>query len=101
MSMKIDLGLGNAALYAECQIEEVAGRANLVTPVTEAINIVGRNASAIVASVPADQRDTVTLTGPMAVWAYLVVFHQVVHAFTTVLYHDGRTEPVVVAKHGA
>jgi hypothetical protein len=94
----IDLGLNNAALYDGCTVETVAGRANLTTPVSEAIEIVGRNVAKMVAG--ATDRDAVTLTGPMAVWAYLVVFHAVVHAFREVRYSDGRNPPVVVARHG-
>lgn len=98
--MKIDLSLTNADLYAGCIIEEVAGRLNLKTAVAEAVNTVGRNIHRILADVPADQRSEVTLTGPMAVWAYLVVFHAVVHRFSKVYYDDGRTGPVLVAAHG-
>jgi len=98
--MKIDLGLSNAALYEGCKIEEVAGRLNLTTPVAEAINIVGRNVNELVASIPTGERDEVELTGPMAVWSYLVVFHTVVHAFRRVTYNDGRSGAVVVAAHG-
>lgn len=97
--MQIDLSLKNETLYAGCQVEEVAGRLNLITPVDEAIQTVGRNANAMIAAVPADQRAEVTLTGPMAVWAYLVVFHAVVHAFTSVYYNDGKAS-YLVAKHG-
>lgn len=96
--MTIDLSLNNAALYQGCQIEEVAGRLNMTTPVEEAINLVGKNAAAIVAA--ASDRDEVELTGPMAVWSYLVVFHQVVHAFRKVKYNDGRGNVVTVAAHG-
>jgi hypothetical protein len=71
----IDIGLSNEALYAGCSVEEVAGRQNLVTPVAEAVGIVGENINTLVRSLPADERDEVTLTGPMAVWSYLVVFH--------------------------
>lgn len=98
--MKIDLSLGNEALYAGLTVEEVAGRKNLTTPVTEAVDVVGRNVAAIVAATPQDQRDVVTLTGPMAVWAYMIVFHAVVHAFGEVRYEDGRTPAVTIAKHG-
>lgn len=98
--MRIDLSLSNAALYAGCTITEVAGRANLTTPVAEAVNIVGRNVDAVVREIPAGDRAEVTLTGPMAVWSYLVVFHAVVHAFGRVYYDDGRTGPVLVAAHG-
>ena len=93
----INLSLQNGDLYAGCAIEEVAGRQNLTTPVGEAVNIVGKN---IAAMVQADtERDEVVLTGPMAVWAYLVVFHAVVHAYRRVYYSDGRNETLVAA-HG-
>jgi len=98
--MVLDLSLKNEGLYKGCRIEEVAGRLNMTTPVSEAIAIVGRNIAQIVAATPAAERDEVTLTGPMAVWAYLIVFHQVVHAFRRVSYDDGRTGAVVVAAHG-
>ncbi len=96
----IDLSLKNGQLYKGCEVQEVAGRLNLVTPVTEAVNSVGRNANDIVQATPREERDEVELTGPMAVWAYLVVFHAVVHAFTRVYYHDGR-QRVLIAAHGA
>jgi hypothetical protein len=96
--LTIDLSLNNAALYDGCAVETVAGRSNLTTPVAAAIEIVGANVARLVAETT--DRDAVTLTGPMAVWAYLVVFHAVVHAFREVCYHDGRGEPVVIARHG-
>jgi len=98
--MMIDLGLKNSALYAGCEIEEVAGRLNLTTSVAEAVNIVGRNILTIIDSAPAENRQEVVLTGPMAVWTYLVVFHQIVHRFSAVYYDDGRNGPVLIAKHG-
>ena len=96
----IDLSLMNAELYAGCEIEEVAGRRNLKTPVAEAINLVGQNIARIVANLSPQQRDVITLTGPMAVWSYLVVFHAVVHACREVRYDDGRSGLVVIARHG-
>lgn len=98
--MVIDLSLKNQALYQGCKVSEVAGRLNLETPIGEAVNTVGRNIAQIVETIPAGERDQVVLTGPMAVWAYLVVFHAVVHAFRVVNYSDGRNESVVVAQHG-
>ena len=98
MATIINLSLINTALYEGCNIEEGAGRLNLVTPVAEAVNIVGRNIATIVAAT--SERDEVVLTGPMAVWAYLVVFHAVVHAFRRVYYDDGRGNKVLVAAHG-
>ncbi|MFW9606338.1 MAG: hypothetical protein ACMV0I_07315 [Pseudomonas sp.] len=98
--MKIDLSLSNELLYQGCNVEVVAGRANLTTPVAEAVEIVGANIDKIVAAVPASERQQVVLTGPMAVWSYLIVFHAVVHSFREVVYDDGRSGAVVVARHG-
>ena len=97
--MEINLSLHNTALYQGCVIEEVAGRLNLKTPVEEGVVLVGRNIAAIIQNTPSEARDSVTLTGPMAVWAYLVVFHAVVHVFAEVRYFDGRNA-VVLARHG-
>ena len=99
--MKIDLSLSNIDLYDGCDIETVAGRANLKTPVSEAVNLVGANIAKIVGAVSSDYRKEVTLTGPMAVWSYLIVFHAVVHSFNRVYYDDGRSGPVLIAAHGA
>ena len=94
------MSLRNAALYKGCEIEEVAGRLNLKTPIGEAVGLVGRNIAAIIKTIPPEARESVTLTGPMAVWSYLVVFHAVVHCFTEVSYSDGRNAAVVLARHG-
>lgn len=60
----IDISLQNADLYQGCEIEEVAGRLNLTTPINEAVNIVGRNVATM------DLKgDAITLTGAMAVWS--------------------------------
>lgn len=96
--MIIDLSLTNAALYDGCTVEQIGGRANLTTPIAEAVELVGRNAASLIDA--ETDRDSVTLTGPMAVWAYLIVFHQVVHKFREVRYSDGRNAPVVLARHG-
>jgi len=95
---KIDLSLKNETLYDGCNIEVVAGRANLTTPIAEAVNIVGANAAKIAEDV---DPNGVKLTGPMAVWAYMVVFHAVVHRTARVWYDDGRNPPVLLAAHGA
>jgi len=99
--MIIDLSLTNNDLYAGCEVELVAGRFNIVTPVSQAIEIIGANICNMIATIPQADRNSVTLTGPMAVWAYLIVFHAVVHAFTEVKYNDGRSESVLIARHGA
>ena len=97
--LKINLGLDNEELYTGCTIEEVAGRKNLTTPVPEAIDIIGRNINNIVSNFTG-KRDIVILTGPMAVWCYLIVGHAVIHAFREVRYDDGKDLVVTVAKHG-
>lgn len=96
--MEIDISLKNQSLYEGCEVEEVAGRLNLTTPVEEAVNIVGRNIAKMVNT--SSDRDEVTLTGPMAVWSYLIVFHAVVHSFKKVYYDDGRSGKVLIAAHG-
>ena len=98
--MIIDLSLANTSLYRGCSIEQVAGRANLKTPVPEAVGIVGRNIAIMMAATTPAERAEIVLTGPMAVWAYLVVFHAVVHLTSKITYDDGRSGRVVVAAHG-
>jgi len=96
----IDLSLTTEnPLYKGCSVEEVAGRQTLTTPLEEAVNIVGKNADAMV---KADtERDEVVLTGPMAIWSYLLVFHAVVHAYRRVYYSDGRGgKDLLIAAHG-
>jgi hypothetical protein len=95
MAQTIFLGLDNPELYRGCEIEKVAGRSNLTTPVAEAVNIVGENIAAM-----AIDPEEVNLTGPMAVWSYLVVFHTVVHKTRKVFYDDGRGNRILVAAHG-
>jgi hypothetical protein len=98
--MNVDMSLKNEWLYASCSIETVGGRMNLITPIKEAIEIVGSNISTFLETIPRSEKNVCILTGPMAVWAYLIVFHQVVHAFTEVKYSDGRGEDILIARHG-
>src|SRR2546427_3736536 len=99
-STSLDLSLNNADLYKECEIREVAGRFALMTPLSEAVNIVGRNAKKIVDELVANGAEEITLSGAMAIWAYLVVFHVVVHRFRRVYYDDGKPNgKVLIAAH--
>ena len=95
----IDLSLKNETLYVGCKIKEIGGRLTLITDPAEASNIVGRNVMTMIEATPAEERDEVVLTGPMAVWSYLIVFHQVLHKFRRVVYDDGKGGRVVVAQH--
>jgi hypothetical protein len=96
----LDLSLINSQLYAGCEVQEVAGRLALLTPVIDAVNIVGRNAKQIVDELVTDGVEELTLSGAMAIWAYLVVFHIVVHRFRRVYYDDGKPNgKVLIAAH--
>lgn len=94
----INLGLDNAALYEGCDIETIAGRLNLRTPPQDALNIICDNLRAQLEDV--EHRKLCVLTGPMAVWAYLGIFHMVVHCFVEVRYQDGKGLDVLLARHG-
>ena len=99
-SALLDVSLNNSQLYAGCEIQEVAGRLTLMTPVSDALNIVGRNAKQIVDELVATGAEEITLSGAMAIWAYLVVFHIVVHRFRRVYYDDGKPNgKVLIAAH--
>ena len=99
-SAPFDLSLGHTQLYAGCEVQEVAGRLALVTPVSDAVNIVGRNAKQIVDELVTDGVEELTLSGAMAIWAYLVVFHSVVHRFRRIYYDDGKPNgKVLIAAH--
>lgn len=96
----LDLSLNNSELYKGCEVREVSGSLALTTSVSEAANIVGRNAKKIVDELVADGVDEITLTGAMAIWAYLVVYHKVAHRFGKVYYVGGKAnETVLIAVH--
>lgn len=97
--MRINMGLDNFELYDGCEIKEVGGKDTIITPIADATNIVGRNAIRITNDVTAVDRQEITLSGPMAVWAYLVVFHVVLHKFGKVYYDDGRSGTVLISQH--
>lgn len=98
--MELNLGLENAALYKGTEIENVNGRLNLITPMAEALPIIGRNLTNILEDEGAESfMRPVILTGPMAIPVYLVVFHQIVHKFPAVWYRTTR-ETLVICKHG-
>ncbi len=98
MSTIFNISLSNEVLYQGCEITIVAGRQVMTTPVAEAVHLVGQNAARMVAA--DSNRDEVVLTGAMAVWAYMIVFHEVVHRYRRVWYDDGKGSPVLIAAHG-
>jgi hypothetical protein len=91
----LDLSLANAALYAGLDVQVLAGKPTLVTPPDQAIPVIGANLRAL-----AVDPDEVVLTGGMAIWAYLAVFHQLHGRTRRIWYEDGRGTRVLVAAHG-
>jgi len=93
--LKLDLSLSNRNLYAGLQIEQLAGRLTLLTSPEEAIPVIVGNLQSMVID-----PDQVVLTGSMAIWAYLVVFHCLHGRTRRIFYEDGRGMRVLVAAHG-
>lgn len=96
--MRLNLSLTNDRLYEGCEVEESGGRLNLVTPPEDAIPIISRNVTDIIEK--NSEREKIILSGSMAIWAYLVIFHVVVHRFKKVLYEDGYGNVILIAAHG-
>lgn len=90
----------NKRLFEGVEWQWDGGKPNVTTPPDEAVNIIGQNARKIVDDIPPQDRDEVTLTGGMAIWAYLVVFHAVLHTFRAVYYQPGIGPRILVARHG-
>lgn len=108
--MIIDLSLSNTGLYQGCQIEtDAAGRATLVTPHAEAMNLIGANLGRMLSD--DDHGSACTLTGIVPVWTHIYgcddvhsfcfpyVFRAVCSKFSSVYYDDGRgTKSLIYAK---
>ncbi len=94
--MIIDLSLTNNFLYNCLKIERLAGKLTVTTPPEEAISVITANMEN---NIEIDQ-DEVILTGGMAIWAYLVVFHYLHGKTNRIYYQDGRGNKVLVAAHG-
>ena len=93
--MILDLSLANGALYAGLDIQQLAGKATLLTPPAEAIPAISTNLGAM-----AIDPEEVVLTGAMAIWAYLVVFHLLHGRTRRIYYQDGRGDRLLIAAHG-
>jgi hypothetical protein len=91
----LDLSPSNGALYAGLSVERLAGKPTLLTPSAEAIPVIAANLAAL-----AIDPEEVVLTGAMAVWAYLVVFHLLHGRTRRIVYQDGRGDRLLVAAHG-
>lgn len=93
--MILRLSLDNEDLYRGLQVAVDAGRLNLRTPPEEAIPVITGN----LARMEIDPAEVV-LTGSMAIWAYLVVFHFLHGRTGQIWYEDGRGHRILVAAHG-
>lgn len=93
--MVLDLSLHNEDLYRGLEIDRRAGKLTLLSPPEEAIEVLVEN----VESLTIDPED-VELTGSMAIWAYLVVFHTLHGKTKRIWYKDGRGQRILVAAHG-
>jgi hypothetical protein len=93
--MKLDLSLTNRAVYEGLEVEELGGKPTLTTPPEQAVAKIVRNLARL-----AVDPDEVTLTGPTAIWVYLVVFHFLHGRTKRIHYEDGRGQRVLVAAHG-
>ena len=93
--MILRLSLDNDVLYCGLDIAVEAGKLNLRTAPEEAITAMLRN----LASMAIDPEEVV-LTGSMAIWAYLVVFHALHGRTRRISYLDGLGRTVLIAAHG-
>jgi hypothetical protein len=91
----LDMSLTNRDLYAGLDVQLTAGRPTLLTPADSAIPVLLAN----LARLSIDPQEVV-LSGGMAIWAYLVVFHYLHGRTTRIFYEDGRGAKVLVAAHG-
>ena len=91
--MILSLSLDNDAIYQGLEISVDGGKRNLRTSPDHAIAVMVRNLGAM----DIDPSEVV-LTGAMAIWAYLAVFH----AFTNApgRYEDGFGQRILVAARG-
>ena len=93
--MVLDLSLDNAELYSGLDVRVEAGKRNLRTAPDAAILAMTANLDRMKID-----RDEIVLTGGMAIWAYLVVFHYLHGRTRRIYYEDGTGNRVLVAAHG-
>jgi hypothetical protein len=94
--MTIDLSLDkDKRLYTGLAVEVMAGKGTLLTPPDEALPVILRNLSTIDID-----KEEVVLTGSMAIWAYLAVFHYLHGKTKRIYYQDGMGNNILVAAHG-
>ena len=93
--MILDLSLSNNQLYEGLPIEVLAGRPTLTTSPDQAIPFIVANLRNF--SIDPDE---VVISGNMAIWVYLVVFHYIHGKTKRIFYEDGRGLKILIAAHG-
>jgi hypothetical protein len=93
--MILDLSLTNDCLYAGLDVRRDGGKLNLRTPIAQATAVMGENLDRMEID-----PEEVVLTGPMAIWAYLVTFHAIHGRTKRIYYQDGVGNRILVAAHG-
>jgi hypothetical protein len=93
--MILNLSLTNKDIYCGLDIQNLAGKLTLATPPEQAISVIAANLSKI----SIDPHEVI-LTGGMAIWAYLAVFHYLHGKTRRIYYNDGRGDKILVAAHG-
>lgn len=93
--MVLSLALDNEVLYRGLDVGIDAGKRNLRGRPEAAIDAIGANLAAM-----AIDPEEVVLTGAMAIWAYLAVFHLLHGRTRRIWYQDGLGQRILVAAHG-
>ena len=91
----IDLSLSNEGLYRGLEGKDLAGSLTLLSDPESAVPLLLSNLSEL--SIDPEE---VVLTGRMAIWAYLVVFHHLHGRTKRIYYEDGRGQRILIAAHG-
>jgi hypothetical protein len=97
--MILSLDLNNDSLYGGLDRPILAGKRTLIVVPEEAMSVMSHNLTEM-DRVGQIDRDEVVLTGGMAIWAYLMVFHFLHGKTKRIYYQDGRGQKVLVAAHG-
>lgn len=97
--MILDLSLANDVLYEGLERPLLAGKPTLTAAPEDAMAVLYRNLVGMEKAGLLD-REEIVLTGGMAIWAFLAVFHFLHGKTKRVYYEDGRGQKVLVAAHG-
>ena len=95
--MRLDMSPENDDLWGGCRRTDWAGKVDLNELPVDASRILRRNLQTIFSEVH-DRREII-LGGPMAAWAYLVVFDECQRVFDSVYYSDKSGMLLRITQH--